>query len=485
MPFDFNADPLRIYGIWPQTPFPLEVSIYGYCQMACSFCFANRNRDAAGRELNPVNSAPALFRKIDRCIADPESAIGFFLREKYPICFSNTTDPFQRAEKQHRATEAFLQWSNATRTPLYIQTRGNVLWEEFDRYAPLLTPGLHVVYLSICQTDDAVRHQQEPGALSIGRRWELAARLTGRGIPVIAACNPYVVPDPGAYCAMAAFTGCKGVWLERLHFTGAQGDCLATPYRPLLFQANLAPMYLVGQLKKWYAATAANGLDFFPTPYWDAYFGHPAKHPECADPAWLGGKTLGFSFELAKLAHATMKANPGKLVTMTWGDMAGVLDWQGVPNPTLKTGDFWYPFNNQVKADRASWNARLGKTAPLWEIVRYFWNHPWENLGLIAFNCLVQPLYSVEHKDYVIDDHGDLIMIYNPKMKHGGCAYMDEAKMNWDNSVPLGSGVFTRRKDGALCQVEEADPAKVCPAAARACNKARSAKTARRGCVAP
>ena len=108
MPFDFDRNPLNLYGIWPQTPFPLELSLYGFCQMSCSYCFANLNRHANERELNPTNTTPALFRRIDRALQDEYSPLGFFLRERYPVAFSNRTDPFQRAESTYRSTEAFL-----------------------------------------------------------------------------------------------------------------------------------------------------------------------------------------------------------------------------------------------------------------------------------------------------------------------------------------------------------------------------------------
>lgn len=436
MPFDFNKQPLRIYGIWPQTPFPLEVSIYGYCQMACSFCFANRNRDANERELHLENSTPTLFRQIDRAIQDEYNPIGFFLREKYPICFSNTTDPFQRAEKQYRSTEAFLSWSGAARTPLFIQTRGNVLLEEWERYSKLLIPGLHVVYLSICQLDDAIRHKQEPGAQSIDRRFELARRLSDHGIPVVVACNPYVkewVPEPVEYVKRCAEAGVKGIWLESLHFTGAQSDVLAAPYRDLLFKANPQPMYLIGDLRRWYTACDAAGIDFFPSPKWDGYFGHKAQHPECADPAWLGGKTLDFSFRLLKAINRLSAENEKGLVLFGWPEIKKCLEALEVPNPTLNVGPFWYPYNNQVKADHENWKARLGKTAELHEIIRYFFNHPWECQNLVWYHPRVQAVFNNQEDKYTTGEEGDLIASYSLKAKHNGPFELDEGTIDLES----------------------------------------------------
>jgi DNA repair photolyase len=361
MAFDFNKDPVRLYGIFPQTPFPVEVSIYGYCRMSCSYCFANLNRDAFDREPNPVNSTGAALRKLDREMADEYSPIGFFLRNRYPVCFSNTTDPFQRDEKTYRASETFLAWCKANRVPVYLQTRGNVLMEEFDRYLPLIEPGRVVVYVSLCQMDDRVRRRHEPGAQPIEARWEMVRRLSDAGVPVVMAVNPYVrdwVPDADAYCCKAKEAGARGVWMEALHFTASQADEVRDTYRPeLLPIANVQPMYYIGDLKRWYAATEDHGLDYFPTPRWDAYFGHRARHPECADPAWLGGKTFSFAFDFLSLVSGVSAEEGGKRVIFQWADVEAFLVNQGVPNPLLDVDQFWGPYNSKVTADRNSWRA--------------------------------------------------------------------------------------------------------------------------------
>jgi len=410
--------------------------------MSCSYCFANLGRDAADRELHPENSLPKLLRRLDRAMQDEHDPIGFFLRERYPVCFSNTTDPFQRDEKTYRASETFLAWCQAHKVPVYLQTRGNVLYEEWERYAPLLDPGRVVAYLSICQMDDRTRRRHEPGALAIEKRWELARRLTDRGIPVVVACNPWVrewVPEAGPFLERCAAAGARGVWWECLHLSGAQADVLPLTYRgELLSQANTLPMYLIGVLKAWYAEAARLGLDFFPTPKWDGYFGHQARHPECADPAWLGGKTLDFNFRLLK-AVSRLSADCGRtLVLFGWPQVEQALGLMKVPNPTLDAEPFWYPFNASVKADRRAWRSRLGKRAPLWEIVRHFWNRPWENQHLVWYHPLVQAVcrpHGPNSELYCTTEAGDLIAAFNPAIKRHGPFELDEATIDWSRAV--------------------------------------------------
>lgn len=438
MPFDFTPSPLRIYGIFPTAPYPLEVSIYGYCQMACQYCFANLNRQAAGRELHEQNTTAALLRRLDRELQSEHSPYGFFLREKYPVCFSNTTDPFQREEQRHRSSEAFLAWCAANKIPVWLQTRGaDVLLDDWERYAPLLEPGRVVVYLSICHQDDRDRRKHEPGAPRLEQRWELARRLTDHGIPVVAACNPYLrewVPDPVAYCQKCVEAGIKGIWLEALHFTKGQGEVLARPYQDLLLKGNLAPMYLIGQLKAWYAATEAAGLDFFPTPHWDAYFGHPATFPEACDPAWHGGQHFDAAFRIAADIHDTA-TEWGRLVLVTWPSIAKALEVLKVPNPLLDTSPFWYAYNVSVKADHAAWKARLGPRAHLWEILRYWWNHPWENRGFVWHHPLMHGLTDTASDTGLTDDDGDLLGVFHLKSKHHGGFWLNQDAVNDDNAV--------------------------------------------------
>jgi DNA repair photolyase len=437
MPFDFNKSPLRIYSLWPQTPFPLEVSIYGYCQMACFYCFANRNRDAHDRELNKKNATANLFRRIDREIADEFSATGWFLREKHPICFSNTTDPFQREEKQYRSSEAFLEWAVVNRHPIFIQTKGNVLYEEFERYSKLIIPGKDVVYMSITALDDAVRRKIEPGALSIPKRWELCRMLSDRGIPVIAACNPFLkewVPDFDEYCEQCKAAGVRGVWLDHLHFTKKQSEHIPPFYSEYVRKSDLLPLFLVNVLKQWYMAVEHRGLDFFPTPFMDAYFGHKAKFPECCDPEWVAGRGLPFAFDLVRDLSLFQRKTESPLVMVEWSSIAEYLQ-DHCPNPVLKTGDFWGAFNNQVSADRTEWKMTLGDKASLHEILRYFWNHPWECENFIWYHPMIQALFINKKNIYACDDDDNIIGIFNPANANQLEFTIDEDLIDWDSVI--------------------------------------------------
>lgn len=387
-----------------------------------------------------VNPTQKLLSQLERHIADPGSPFGFFLREKYPICFSNATDPFQRAEKQYRASETVMQWCKQMDMPTFIQTKGNVLHEEFERYAPLLISGKDVVYISITFQDDKLRKRIEPGALSIEKRWELAKMLTDHGIPVVIAANPYTkdwIPDIEAYCQQTKDVGAAGVWLSALHLTPTQTEVIPLFYQDkIIDKANLSNIYLVPLLKKWYKITADFDLDFFPTPYWDHYFGDRAKHPECVDPMWHGGNHLDFAFQVLRSVSETSRVTDDSMVMFSWPDIQKYLEATGVPNPILHTRAFERPYyTNKMNADLRCWAAKLGKHAPFYEIIRYFFNHPWENQNFCWHHPKIKTLFDHEQHLYVSDKEADLIAIYDPRAKPTDKFTFERNDVDWNSVI--------------------------------------------------
>lgn len=444
MGFDFNVEPARLYSIWPETPFPVEVSIYGTCSNACFYCFANLNRVAAERkpETHAKNPVEKLISGLERRMGDAKDPIGFFLREKYPVCFSNTTDPFMREEKTYRCTEGFLKWAKVRGVPLWIQTKGNVLFEDFDRYAPLIIPGKDAVYITLTTLDSETSKRIEPGAPSPLERLELVRKLSERGVPVVVGCNPYLAEwagSPEIFCDTVKGVGARGVWLEQLHFSDAQGDHVPPGFREYVSKANIQPMYLIGELKQWYRATASRGLDFYPTPQWDSYFGHRAVHPECADPEWFGEKSKTFRYAFEILSTITRESYGGPVyppdmdggprkgtgLLISWSWIEQKLVDSGCPNPLLRVDPFWGPFNAKQTGDHRLWKRTLGKEAHLYEILRYFYNNPWTNSSFLWYSPLAQMLMDYDNDVVVAGRGGNAMMVFNPSIRHHGDRFLD------------------------------------------------------------
>lgn len=441
MPFDFNGFPFSIHNLAPQTSLWLECSIYSFCQMSCVYCFSNLDRKVHDHELNLVNPTQKVVNALERAMADPESPEGFFLREKQAIVYSNRTDGFQREEKTYRASLAFLKWAKTRDVPIFLQTKGNVLHEELDTYLPYLDPGRVAVYFSLCQQDEATRRQIEPGALSIPKRWELIRRLSDHGLPVIAACNPFVpewVPDKAAYVAQAKEAGCRAIIADPLHLTAKQIPHVPTSYtHRLVAKANLQEVYVGRHLRQWSDLCREAGLDFFATSTWARHLPRRPRFYAACDPAWVGGRLFDFTYQILSLAAQASEEAGGALVMWSWPDVRAYLEASGVPNPVLKTQPFWLPYNSAIKADRACWTAKLGRRAPFYDILRYWLNHPWETESFFWSHPFVQALWDAEKELYVADSDGDLICVYNPAMQHGAPFTHDRSAVNWDRVIWL------------------------------------------------
>jgi surfactin synthase thioesterase subunit len=89
----------------------------------------------------------------------------------------------------------------------------------------------------------------------------------------------------------------------------------------------------------------------------------------------------------------------------------------GLENPPLNVMDVWIPYNMKIHSDRHAWNAALGKRAPLYEILRYFWNNPHENAQFCWDNPLLQVMKDFDANKWITDEDHNLLAIYNPDFR--------------------------------------------------------------------
>ncbi len=413
--FDFNNEAVKVFSIWPASVFPVEISSYGYCSNSCFYCFANLGRKAKDRihEDHMKNNIEKTIRTLESKINDSKSAVGFFLRKKLPVVLSNTTDPFQNEEKIYRNTETLLKWFFHRSIPAFIQTKGNVLYEEFDRYIQYIKPGKDVVYITITTLDDEIGKFIEPGALLPSKRLELVKMLANEGIPVIVAANPYTkewIPDTEKYVKTIAKQGAKAVAFDNLHFSAKQMRFVPEAYKKYLLSANMSEMAYAAQLEKFYIYAEKYKLDAYPTASWDAFFNYRAKEAECVKPEWIGNRiTCDIARDMFIDIHNEIKENNAERGIIFWSYIKEYLD-NRISNVVLKTDEFWTAFNSSVSADRTEWNNTLGKEAPLHEILRYFYNHPQVNASYLWFNSKLK--FITRNKEYLVDDNRNIISVY-------------------------------------------------------------------------
>ncbi|OQB45008.1 MAG: hypothetical protein BWY01_01499 [Synergistetes bacterium ADurb.Bin155] len=421
--YDFNGEPAKLYGIFPNTPFPIEVSIYGLCSNACFYCFANLNRIAHnGRDKNPHMTPTHLkaIQSLERAYQNEKSPLGFFLREKYPICFSNTTDPFMREEKIHRASEAFLKWARGRALPLYVQTKGTILVEneEFARYSELLDPSRHVIYITIPGLDDDLIKHIEPGAPLVSERIKLVEKLTSKGFHVVVAPNPYLpewLPNIREYVQTLHAAGAEGIWMAFLHFSESQKTAIPAAYRKYINSANVPPGVWKSRAREWLSEARAVGMDFFTATSVNDALGWPAEHPEAANPEWFGKDSKVFSlvFDIQRALRKQWERDRRPII-VRWADIVSFMQKQKIKNPVLKVDQFWIPYNARVNSDYRRWRYSLGSEARFYEILRYFWNHFWENSLMLWESRFLRAVSDEYSACYIEDVERNVVGVYDP-----------------------------------------------------------------------
>lgn len=198
------------WGEFLVSPSPLEWSL-NYCSHACVYCFANLNSPT-----RKGDASKALRQVAD--IGKRATLTDLFLRNHYPVCVANKSDPF--SESNYRETVPVLCALRDAGVPLQFQTKGGFGIDDI-----LENLQSSVWYITICQSDDAIRRRIEPNAPSIPERLALVDKLVDLGHHVVIGVNPAVpewLPNPGELMEMLVEHHVWGVWIERLHLSKKQ-----------------------------------------------------------------------------------------------------------------------------------------------------------------------------------------------------------------------------------------------------------------------
>lgn len=201
---------IPFWGEFLVSPSPLEWSL-NYCSHGCNYCFANLNAPT-----RKGSSIKALRQVAD--IGQRKTLTDLLLRQGYPVCIANKTDPF--SESNYRETVPVLQAMKEAGVGMQFQTKGG---KGIDDILPGLPPS--VWYITISQHDDAIRKLIEPNAPSIPERLALIDKLIDQGHWVVVGVNPAVpewLPNPEALMRELSERGVWGVWVERLHLSEKQ-----------------------------------------------------------------------------------------------------------------------------------------------------------------------------------------------------------------------------------------------------------------------
>lgn len=168
----------NFYGEIFAHPIPFELS-GNACSHRCVYCFANARQSAR------VQDAKAVTSQIKN-IPKGSSWIARRILEGFPVCLSNSTDPFSKTNEA--LTESILELASLAKMRIFFQTKGG------ERAYPMIKAyGLpSVVYITITTPHDDISRRIEPGAPVSSERIDLIRKLTADGHRVIVGVNPMV-----------------------------------------------------------------------------------------------------------------------------------------------------------------------------------------------------------------------------------------------------------------------------------------------------
>lgn len=197
----------RFIGAYLFQPAALDYSS-DTCRNGCAYCFANINQ--AEREGNLKGAVNKFYKK------EVKSYDDMLLRDGYPICISNRSDPF--TERNWRDTVALSQHLVNIPNGIYIQTKcGPGMDEALD----ILGDKKPVIYITVTTIRDDISRVLEPNAPLPSERLRIAADLHRRGYLVLIAVNPCAeqwMPreDLEALCVQLKAAGIRHVVIECL-----------------------------------------------------------------------------------------------------------------------------------------------------------------------------------------------------------------------------------------------------------------------------
>lgn len=220
---------------------PIPIQFTGnYCSHGCVYCFSNINNPKRKLDVKGVLSQLKNFKKRD-------DLASFYMREKYPILFSNNIDPFSKSNQPY--VNDLILTLRDLEIPVALATRGGNGWRDIYKE---ITPS--VFYVTIPYSDDVTREKYEPKAPSLTERWEMTEELIKQGHKVIISINPLnnaFCSNPLEVISKAQKLGVESFVINKLHLTPKQQSNLTDREKLILGDELLIEAKLKGFQDNW------------------------------------------------------------------------------------------------------------------------------------------------------------------------------------------------------------------------------------------
>jgi DNA repair photolyase len=166
----------EFFGEFMFHPAPLELS-GNTCSHNCCYCFANIRKQSRYLDLK------AVIRQINK-----QNIVTYkdnLIKEGYPICISNKTDPF--SDTNYIQTLALAKELTKIKNGIFIQTKGG---NGIDEFIKITKEKKVAFYITITTLNETIRKRIEPNAPTTEERFQLAQNLKELGYLVVIAINP-------------------------------------------------------------------------------------------------------------------------------------------------------------------------------------------------------------------------------------------------------------------------------------------------------
>lgn len=184
---------LSLRGDHYYCPLALQLSTYWNCEPRCAHCYLRRLNRTWGEDLRPLSILDferQILRGIDN--ANPRTPLGHAIRQRKTVYIGAKSDPYQPAERVHRATRNALRilLSHGFSVVIATMFTENVWYdmELIERYAsqvtlmPIVSPGM--------DRDWEILERQQ--TTRPGKRLADAANWAGRGLTVGINGEPFI-----------------------------------------------------------------------------------------------------------------------------------------------------------------------------------------------------------------------------------------------------------------------------------------------------
>lgn len=450
----FSSLPLKAYGGSLGNEFPVELSIYDLCSSGCRYCFAALNKKSyrdrqvkmgkKQREAITKDSTNLVIKKIMKSISgayNSESWIEYWIHNKAPLVYSNTTDPLTLSDVKYGSTYKILHLLNELQYPVFFQSK--FLYDDRPQRNVLpfiLENKSLVVYTTITTLNDQKAKIVEPGVISPTERLRRVEYLASKGKSVICALNPYMhgySERPEVMVKAFADAGAHGVYFDMLHLSKSQMGQLPDSMSFLIdssvntFEKTEEGIETILMAHGEFAdAAVANNLNYFYNPaYWSILedTGCSVQGQTTLD-KFPRMKTNMFDFSKAiENIYRTVK----QPILMTFDDAMDLMEIDGkisYLDHVFSAYDLFGFYNAKVTEGTGEFYYRLGKKCTFRKFLRYIWNGEHDARKWLFLQGGMKRVTM--DGSWIVDKQGDYIVCYD-----SGLDSVDWA--NWYGTMDL------------------------------------------------